>query len=76
MENCITETGTGSAATNSVRLADEEFHKLPFDDKRIYLDGVLPKEKLDLILGDPDDKKLTRAMQPQELYWQIGRAHV
>jgi hypothetical protein len=67
--NCIAERGTVTAATNSVRLGEEEFRKLPFDDKRIYLDGVLPKEKADLITGDPDVNKLTRAMQPQELYW-------
>jgi hypothetical protein len=67
--NAIAERDTGTAATNSVGLGEEEFRKLPFDDKRIYLYGVPPKEKVDLISGDPDDKKLTRAMQPQELYW-------
>jgi hypothetical protein len=67
--NSIAERDTGKAVTNSVRVGAEEFRKLPFDDKRIYLDGVLPREKVELISGDPDDKKLTRAMQPQELYW-------
>src|SRR5665647_821131 len=65
----MTKRGTGTAAASSVRVGEEEFSKLPFDDKRIYLDGVLPYEKLALILGDPDGKKLARAMQPQELYW-------
>ena len=69
MENRMTESGTGTTAVNSARLGEEEFSKLPFDDKRIYLGRVLPKVKMDLILGDPDDKKLVRAMQPQELYW-------
>ncbi len=69
MGNSIAERDTGTAAANSVRLGEEEFRKLSFDDKRIYLDGVLPKEKVELISGDPDIKKLTRAMQPQELYW-------
>ena len=69
MENCIAERGAGTAVTKSVRLGEEEFRKLPFDDKRIYLDGVLHKEKVELISGDPDIKKLTRAMEPQELYW-------
>jgi hypothetical protein len=67
--NCVTERGTGAAATKSFRLGEEEFRKLSLDDKRIYLDGALPKERMDLIPGDPDDKKLTRAMPPQELYW-------
>ncbi len=31
--------------------------------------GNIPGEKLALILGDPDGKKLARAMQPHELYW-------
>lgn len=69
MGNCVTEIGTGTAATNSFRLGEEEFRKLSFDDKRIYLDGALPSERMDLIPGDPDGKKLTRAMPPQELYW-------
>ena len=69
MENGITERGTVTAATNSAGLTEKEFHNLPFDYKRIYLEGVLPKEKVDLILGDPDDQKLTRALHPQELYW-------
>ena len=69
MENSMTERSAGAAVLNSTRLGEEAFHKLPFDNKRTYLDGVLPWEKLELISGDPDDKKLTRAMQPQELYW-------
>ena len=69
MENCITEICTGMAATSSVRIGVEEFRKLPYDEKRIYLDGVLPMERVELIPGDPDEKKLTWAMHPQELYW-------
>jgi hypothetical protein len=69
VKNCITQICTDTAATNSVRLDVEEFRKLSFDEKRIYLDGVLPMEKVDLIPGDPDGKKLTWAMHPQELYW-------
>jgi len=65
----MTERGTLTAAVNSVRLGEEAFRTLPFDAKRIYLDGLLPKERVELILGDPDDKKLTRALHPQELYW-------
>ena len=63
MKDHTTERSTGAAAT-TVRLGEEDFHKLPFDVKRIYLGGVLPREKMDLILGDPDSMKLTRAMHP------------
>jgi hypothetical protein len=66
VENSMTERGTD---TKSVRAGEEAFHKLPFDDKRIYLDQLLPIERVALIMGDPDSKKLTRAMHPQELYW-------
>jgi len=69
VENRIIETCTGTTATNSVRLDVEEFRNLSFDKKRIYLGGVLPKERVELIPGDPDEKKLTWAMHPQELYW-------
>jgi hypothetical protein len=75
--NRIAERDTATTAANSLRLGEEEFRKLPFDDKRIYLDGVLPREKMELIAGDPDEKRLTRAMQPLELYWlfkEIGAA--
>ncbi|MBC7963189.1 MAG: hypothetical protein H7Y05_09625 [Steroidobacteraceae bacterium] len=65
----MTGRDAGTAAITSVRLREKEFNKLPFADKRTYLDEVPPKERMDLILGDPDDKKLARAMQPQELYW-------
>ena len=63
MENSMTEKST------SVQLGEEEFHSLPFDAKRSYLDGLLPKERVALILDDADDTKLTRALHPQELYW-------
>ena len=69
MNNSMIERGIGTSAINSVRIDENEFHSLPYDTKRIYLDGLLPTERVALILGDPDDKKLTRALHPQELYW-------
>lgn len=65
----VTATDASTAAITNVRLDEENFRKLPFNNKRTYLDAVLPKERIALILGDPDDKKLARAMQPHELYW-------
>ncbi len=61
----MTERSTGT----TVRIGEEEFRARSFDEKRSYLDGVLPAEKLALILGDPAAQKLARAMQPHELYW-------
>lgn len=66
MENSITE---GPAGTSSVILVEEEFRKLSFEAKRSYLDGASPGEKMELIPGDPDEKRLTWAMHPQEVYW-------
>ena len=71
VEKSLTGRDASTTAITSVRVGEEEFGKLPFADKRNYLDVVLPKEKMALILGDPDDKKLARAMQPHELYWLI-----
>jgi hypothetical protein len=48
-----------------------EFTVLPFAEKLSYLQGAAPKERLDLILADPEGKRLTRAMEPQELFWLI-----
>ncbi len=65
----MTEKCTGLSVATSGIIGEGEFNKLPFDGKHICLDGVLPKEKTALILGDPDGKKLVRAMQPHEFYW-------
>jgi len=65
----VTGKDAGRTAVTSVRVGEEEFRTLPFVDKLDYLDRVLPKEKMALILGDRDGKKLARAMQPHELYW-------
>ncbi|GAC1470285.1 MAG: DUF6178 family protein [Desulfuromonadaceae bacterium] len=69
LQNGLTGKDANRTVATSVRVGDEEFRKLPFADKRNYIDGILPKEKMALILGDPDGKKLARAMRPQELYW-------
>jgi hypothetical protein len=68
-KNSVTEKDARTAVATSVRVGEEEFRTLPLVDKRNYLDRVLPREKMALILGDPDRKKLARAMQPHELYW-------
>ena len=71
MGNCATERGIGVTDTNSFGLGEEESRKLSCDDKSIYFDGSLSKEGMDLISGNPDNKKLIRAMPPQELYWLL-----
>jgi len=76
VENSMIERGTGTSALNSVRIGEEEFRTLPFDDKRTYLNGLLAKERVALILDDPDDTKLARALHPQELYWLFKEVDV
>lgn len=68
-KNSVTGKDAGKNVAASVRVSEDEFRTLPFADKRNYLDGMLPGEKMALILGDPDGQKLARAMQPHELYW-------
>jgi hypothetical protein len=65
----VSAQDTGSTVVTSLRLDEDAFRRLPLADKRTYLDGVLPKEKLALILDDPDCTKLARVMAPHELYW-------
>lgn len=58
----------GRSETHS-RIDEDEFRALPFAAKQEYLARVLPSEKMALILDDPAGTRLTRAMQPHELYW-------
>jgi len=60
-------TDASRVAITNVKLDEDSFRKLPIDDKRTYLDALDPRERMALILGDPDDKKLARVMQPHEL---------
>jgi hypothetical protein len=71
VENYIANVDICTTNVNIINLSEEVFRKLSFNDKRSHLYGVLPWEKLHLISGDPDEKQLTRAMQPQELYWLL-----
>ena len=60
-----------TTAAHSEMVGEKAFHTLSFDEKRAYLDRVLPMERVELIPGDPDAMKLTWAMHPQELYWLL-----
>lgn len=57
------------ATVSSVQCNEEDFYRLPFEDKRSYLASLPPADKIELLLSDPDAVKLIRAMLPQELYW-------
>lgn len=61
---------------NKVSQDIKEFCMLPFEDKRIYLGSLPPMEKVELMLEDPDAKRLIRAMPPQEFYWLLKEIDV
>lgn len=57
--------------------SQKKFAVLPFEDKRAHLRTVRAKERMDLIIADPDGRRLVRAMEPQEFFWlvkEIGEA--
>lgn len=61
----------------ATRLSEPEFQALPVTQKVAYLKSVSAREKLDLIVADPDAKRLTAALEPQEFFWalkEIGEA--
>ena len=54
---------------SSLPCNEENFHRLPFEEKRTYLASLPPTDKIELILGDTEARRLIRTMLPQELYW-------
>ena len=61
----MVENGQVAAA----RMTEGQFQALSFAEKRGYLKTAGAKEKMDLILDDPDARRLTAAMEPQEFFW-------
>ena len=55
----------------TVRLSEREFEALSLNEKNSYLKTVSAKERMDLILTDPDAKRLTTSLEPQEFFWLI-----
>lgn len=51
------------------RTGSNNFETLPLAEKTHYLKGLRAKERMDLMLGDPDGKILVRSMEPQEFFW-------
>jgi len=54
-----------------VQLSESAFHALVLPDKQHYLQRLAPKERMELILEDPDARRLVASFQPQELFWLI-----
>ena len=56
---------------SAARISPAAFTALSFSEKRNYLRTAAAKEKMDLILSDPDAKRLTTALEPQEFFWLV-----
>ncbi|GFO59322.1 hypothetical protein GMST_16470 [Geomonas silvestris] len=52
-------------------LSPKTFAALSLAEKNGYLKTVSAKRRLDLMLGDPDAKRLIQALAPQELFWMV-----
>ncbi|MBU5613400.1 DUF6178 family protein [Geomonas azotofigens] len=61
----------------AVKLSGRDFQALTLQQKKAYLATVSGKEKLDLIVDDPESKRLATGLQPQEFFWlmkEVGEA--
>lgn len=65
----MAKAGNEIAVTS--KLSEGGFARLPFAEKNAYLGTVGAKQRMDLILSDPDARRLTAAMQPQEFFWLL-----
>ena len=65
----MTKAGNEIAVTS--KLSEGGFAALPFADKNAYLRTLGAKQRMDLILSDPDARRLAAAMQPQEFFWLL-----
>lgn len=52
-------------------VTEPQFHALSLADKHRYLKQMPPRDSMDLILADPDAKRLTAALGPQEFFWLL-----
>ncbi|WP_224981804.1 DUF6178 family protein [Geomonas agri] len=60
-----------------VKLSERDFRALSLQQKKDYLRAVSGKEKMDLIVADPEARRLAAGLQPQEFFWlmkEVGEA--
>ncbi|HJV67419.1 MAG TPA: DUF6178 family protein [Geomonas sp.] len=50
-------------------LSPRAFQSLSLAEKRNYLRQRPAKEKMDLLIADPDGKRVTASLEPQEFFW-------
>lgn len=49
----------------------KKFQSLSLPEKKNYLKTAPAKEKMDLILDDPDSRRLAASLEPQEFFWLV-----
>jgi hypothetical protein len=47
----------------------KEFTTLPLAEKTAFLRTLAPKQRMDLIVADPQARKLAASLEPQEFFW-------
>ena len=55
----------------TVKLSEADFHALSLQQKTQYLKTCSGKEKMGLILADPNAKRLAASLESQEFFWLI-----
>ncbi|WP_136514318.1 DUF6178 family protein [Geomonas edaphica] len=55
----------------AVKLSEADFHALSLQQKTQYLKTCSGKEKMGLILADPNAKRLAASLESQEFFWLI-----
>ncbi|BCG47762.1 hypothetical protein GEOBRER4_n2609 [Citrifermentans bremense] len=55
----------------AARLSQSDFQALPLEKKREYLKTVPAREKMDLIIADPNAKRVAATLEPQEFFWMV-----
>jgi hypothetical protein len=56
---------------NVVHLSESAFHALSFSEKQQHLPKLAPKERMELMLDDPDARRLVASMEPQQFFWLV-----
>uniref|UniRef100_C6E0I8 Uncharacterized protein n=1 Tax=Geobacter sp. (strain M21) TaxID=443144 RepID=C6E0I8_GEOSM len=55
----------------AARLSQGDFQALPLDKKGKYLKTAPAREKMELIIADPDAKRVAATLEPQEFFWLV-----
>jgi hypothetical protein len=71
LQKTLVESTTALTLVRGGRDKAQKFNALSLAEKSHYLQGVTAKERMDLIIGDPEGELLVRSMDPQEFFWMI-----